>query len=76
MKVYLVYFMIPHLNQYIIDALAQSYKIGNIFLLYLVRYIFFGIKMISTLIGLTYKNIKKMANQILNVPNHLKNNIT
>ena len=68
--------MTSHLNQYIIDASAQSYKTVNIFLLCLVRYIFFGIKMISTLNGLTYKNVGKMANQILNVPNHLKNNIT
>ena len=32
---------------------------------------FFGIKMISTLRGLTYRNINKMANKIFNVPNHL-----
>ena len=31
----------------------------------------FGIKMISTLGNLTYKNKKKMANKILNVTNHL-----
>ena len=38
----------------------------------MVRYIFFGIKVISRLIGLTYENIAKMANKIFNVPNHLK----
>ena len=53
--------MISDLNQNIIDALARSYKIGFIFLLCLVRYIFFGINVISTLSFLTYKNIGKMA---------------
>ena len=31
----------------------------------------FGVNVISTLSGLTYKNIEKMANKIFNVPNHL-----
>ena len=64
--------MISHLNQYIIDEMTHSYKIVCIFLLCTVRYIFFGIKVISKLIGLIYENIAKMANKIFNVPNHLK----
>ena len=39
----------------------------------MVRNTVFGIKVISRLIGLIYKNIAKMANKIvLNVLNHLK----
>ena len=38
----------------------------------MVRYILFGVKVISRLIGLIYENIAKMANKIFNVPNHLK----
>ena len=64
-------FMISHLKQYIIDRMTLSYKFGCIFLLCTVRYIFFGINVISTLSGSTYKNIKKMANKIFNIPNHL-----
>ena len=64
--------MISHLSQYIIDEMTCSYKIVCIFLLCMVRYIFFGLKVISRLIGLTYENIAKMANKIVNVPNHLK----
>ena len=64
--------MISHLNQYIIDGMTHSYKIVCIFLLCTVRYIFFGTKVISRLIGLIYENIAKMANKIFNVPNHLK----
>ena len=63
--------MISHLKQYFIDRMTCSYKFGCIFLLYTVRCIFFGINVISTLSGLTYKNIEKMANKIFNVPNHL-----
>ena len=63
--------MLSHLNQYIIDKMTCSYKIVFIFLLCMVRYIFFGIKGISRLIGLIYENIAKMANKIFNVPNHL-----
>ena len=34
--------------------------------------VYFGIKKINTLSGLTYKNIGKMARQnVFNVPNHL-----
>ena len=64
--------MISHLHQYIIDEPTRSYKIVCIFLLCTVRYIFFGIKVISRLICLTYENIAKMANKIFNIPNHLK----
>ena len=64
--------MISHLNQYIIDKMTCSYKIVCIFLLCMVMYIFFGIKVISRLIGLIYENTAKMANKIFNVPNHLK----
>ena len=64
--------MISHLNQYIIDKMIHRYKVVCIFLLCMVKYIFFGIKVISRLIGLTYENIAKMANKIFNVPNHLK----
>ena len=65
--------MISHLNQYIIVKMTRSYKIiVCIFLLCMVRYIFFGIKVISRLIGLIYENIAKMAKEIFNVPNHLK----
>ena len=53
--------MISHLNQYIIDEMTCSYKIVCIFLLCTVMYIFFGIKVISRLIGLLYENIAKMA---------------
>ena len=63
--------MISHLKQYIIDRMTCSYKFGCIFLLCTVRCIFFYINVISTLIGLTYKNLEKMANKIFNVPNHL-----
>ena len=63
--------MIFHLNQYIIDEMTHSFKIVYIFLLCMVRYKFFGIKVISRL-GLIYENIAKMANKIFNVPNHLK----
>ena len=63
--------MISHLNQYIIDGMTRSYKIVCIFLLCTVRYLFFGTKVISRLIGLIYENIAKMANKIFNVPNHL-----
>ena len=42
------------------------------FLLCTVRYIFFGTKVISGLIGLIYENIAKMANKSFNIPNHLK----
>ena len=31
--------------------------------------------MISTLSGLTYKNIGKVANKIFNIPNHLKHSL-
>ena len=50
-----------------------SYKFGCIFLLCTVRCVFFGIRsnVISRLSGLTYKNIEKMANEIVNVPNPL-----
>ena len=64
--------MISHLNQYIIGEMTHSYKIACIFLLRIVRYIFFSIKLISRLIGLIYENIAKMANKIFNVPNHLE----
>ena len=40
---------------------------------YMYIHVFFGIKVISRLIGLIYENIAKMANKIFNVPNHLKN---
>ena len=63
--------MISHLNQHIIDRMTCSYKFGCIFLLCTVRCIFFGINVIRTLSGLTYKKIEKMANKIFNVPNHL-----
>ena len=63
--------MISHLNQYIIDRMTCSYKFGCIFLLCTVRCIFFGINVIRTLSGLTYKKIEKMANKIFNVLNHL-----
>ena len=63
--------MISHLNQYIINGMTRSYKIVCIFLLYTVRYIFFGTKVVSRLIGLVYENKAKMANKIFNVPNHL-----
>ena len=54
-----------------------SYKFGCIFLLCMVRSIFFFcINAISTLSGLTYKNIEKMANKIFNVLNHLKEGIS
>ena len=43
-----------------------------IFLLCMVRYIFFGIKVISRLTSLIYENIANVANKIFNVPNHLK----
>ena len=43
------------------------------FLLCLVRYVFSGIKMVSSFNGLTYKNIGKMTNKMFNVPNHLWN---
>ena len=46
------------------------------FLLCTVRCIFFGTNVISTLSGLTYKNIEKMANKIFNVPKHLKEGIS
>ena len=36
----------------------------------------FCIEMISTLWGLTYKNIGKPANKIFNVPNHLNASLT
>ena len=42
----------------------------TIFFLRLEMYIF-GIKMISALCQLTYKNIGKIANKTINVPNHL-----
>ena len=58
----------------IFDQMTRSYKIFCIFLLCMVRYIFFGIKVISRLIGLIYENMPKMANKIFNVPNHLKCN--
>ena len=64
--------MISHLKQYFIDRMTCSYKFGWIFLLCTAKCIFFGINVISTLSGLTYKNIEKMANKIFNVPNHLK----
>ena len=64
--------MISYSNQYIIDGMTSSYKIACIFLLCKVRYIIFGTKVISRLIGLIYENIAKMANKIFNVPNHLK----
>ena len=67
--------MISHLKQYIIDRMTCSYKFGCIFLLCMVRYIFFGINVISTLSGLTFKNLEKMANKIVNVPNHLKSTL-
>ena len=65
-------FMISHLNQYIIGKMTRSYKSICIFLLCMVRFLFSGIKVISRLIGLIYKNMPKMANKIFNVPNHLK----
>ena len=65
--------MISHLNQYIIDEMTHSYKIACIFLLCMVRYIFFGIKVVSRLKCLIYENIVKMANKIFNVSNHFKN---
>ena len=49
-----------------------SYKTFCNFLLCMVRYIFFGIKVISRFIGLIYENIAKMANKNFKVPNHLK----
>ena len=55
--------------------MTRSYKIVCIFLLCTVRYIFFGIKVISRLIGLIHENIAKLANKIFNVPNHLKLNL-
>ena len=61
----------PFKSIYIIDEMIRSYKILCIFLLCMVRYIFFGIKVINRLIGLIYENIIKMANKIFNVPNHL-----
>ena len=64
--------MISHLRQYIIYRMTCSYKFGCIFLLCTVRCIFFGINVISTLSGLTYKNKEKIGNKIFNVPNHLK----
>ena len=42
----------------------------TIFLLWLERYIF-SIKLISALCQLTYKNIGKIANKSINIPNHL-----
>ena len=51
--------MIFHLKQYIIDRMTCSYKFGCSFLLCTVRYIFFGVNVISTLGGLTYKNIEQ-----------------
>ena len=63
--------MISHLNQYIIDKMTCSHKIVCIFSLCMVRYIFFGIKVISRLIGMIYENIAKMANKIFHIPNHL-----
>ena len=67
--------MISHLKQYIIDRMTCSYKFGCIFLLCMVRYIFFYVNVISTLSGITYKNIEKMANKIFDVPNHLMLNV-
>ena len=52
-----------HLNQYIIDEMTHSYKLVRIFLLCMVRNIFFGIKLINRLMGLIYENIAKMANK-------------
>ena len=63
--------MTSHLNHYIIDEMTCSYKIVCIFLLGMVRYIFFGIKVISRLNGLIYENKAKMANKIFSVLNHL-----
>ena len=63
--------MISHLNQYIVDKMTHSCKIVCIFMLCMVRYIFFGIKLMSRLIGLIHENIAKMANKIFNAPNHL-----
>ena len=60
--------MISHLKQYIIDRMTCSYKFGFIFLLCMVRYIFLGVNVISTLSGITYMNIEKMANKIFIVP--------
>ena len=51
--------MHSHLKQYIIDRMTCSYKFGCIFLLCMVRCISFGINVISTLSGLTYKNIEQ-----------------
>ena len=62
--------MISHLNQYIVDKMTHSCKIVCIFILCMVRYIFFGIKLISRLIGLIHENIAKIANKIFNAPNH------
>ena len=62
--------MISHLNHYITDALAWSYKIGYIFIMP-GEVCIIGIKMIGTLSSLTYKNLGKMANKIFNISNHL-----
>ena len=51
--------MISHLNQYLTDEMTHNYTIFSIFLLCLVRNIFFGIKVFSILTGLTYENIAK-----------------
>ena len=68
--------MNSYLNQYIIDQMTRSYKIVCIVLLCMVRYIFFGFKVITRLIGLIYENIAKMANKIFNISNHLKNSVS
>ena len=49
-----------------------SYKFCGNFILCTVRCIFFSTNVISTLSGLTYKNIEKVTNKIFNVPDHLK----
>ena len=59
------------ISHYIIEEMTCSYKIVCIFLLCMVRHIFFGIKVIRRFIGLTYENIAKMENNIFNVPNNL-----
>ena len=57
--------MISHLNQYIIVMYCQYIMHGE-------AYVFFGIKVISRLIDLTFEHIAKMANKIFNILKHLK----
>ena len=62
-------------NRKYLERINIGYKIGYtklaiLFIMHGEVYIFCS-KMISTLWGLTYKNIGKMANKLFNIPNHL-----